>query len=276
MSNGSTRARVDGVARDAQASARGGRLHRLGQVGFAAQGVVWLAVGWMAMRLARGSGSSEEATTSGAIEEIGSTPLGLALLVVMVLGLLCYVAWQGVLAVGGHPGEKGLKGVARRIGSAAKAVVALALAVTGVVVLLRGSSGSGRTEEEGASTLMSQPGGQVLLGAVGVGVVVLGAWWVWSGMTARFASKLSPGVSRAVINAGRIGHASRGAAFMVLGVLVALAALRADPDQAGGTDTALATILGWPGGTVLVGAVAVGLMLFGVFQVLAARHVVKD
>ncbi|MGC5627129.1 DUF1206 domain-containing protein [Georgenia sp. Z1344] len=267
---------ADEVAQDAQDSARGGWLHRLGQVGFAAQGIVWFVVGWIAMGLAIGSGSSEDSTTSGAIEEIGSTPLGAALLVVMVLGLLCYVVWQLVLAVVGHPDEHGSSDLARRIGSAAKGVVAAALAVTGVVVLMRGSSGSGNTEEQGAQTLLSQPGGQILLACVGGAVVAVGLWWIWTGATERFAKKLDPRVDRKVLLAGRVGHAARGFAFTVLGVLVALAALRSDPDQAGGTDTALVTILGWPAGPVLVGAIAVGLMLFGVFHVLAARHVVKD
>ena len=111
---------------------------------------------------------------------------------------------------------------------------------------------------------------------IGGAVVAVGLWWIWTGATERFAKKLDPRVDRKVLLAGRVGHAARGFAFTVLGVLVALAALRSDPDQAGGTDTALVTILGWPAGPVLVGAIAVGLMLFGVFHVLAARHVVKD
>lgn len=264
------------AAQDAQDSARSGWLRTLGHVGFAAQGVVWFVVGWIAMGLATGQSSSEDATTSGAIEEIGSTPLGVVLLVVMVLGLIGYVVWQAVLAVVGHPDEDGASDVARRVGSAAKAVVALALAVTGVLVIWRGSAGSGNTEEQGAQTLLSSPGGQWLLGALGIGVLALGLWWIWTGVSARFAKKLDARVPRYVVTAGRVGHVARGAAFVVLGGLVGIAALRADADQAGGTDTALATILGWPAGPVLVGAVAVGLMLFGVFHVLAARHVVKD
>lgn len=276
MDHDSLRHQARDAGQDVHDSARGGWLHRLGQVGFAAHGLVWFVVGWIAMGLALGSRSSDDATTTGAIEEIGSTLLGAALLIVMVLGLLCYVAWQAVLTVLGHPDEHGRSDAVRRISSAVKAVVALTFAVTGVLVLWRGSAGSGGSEEQGAQTLLSSPGGQLLLGAVGLAIVGLGAWWIWTGYSERFAKKLDAGVSRRVVTAGRIGHAARGFAFIVLGGLVVLAAVRSDADQAGGTDSALATILGWPAGPLLVGIVAAGLMLFGIFHVLAARHVVKD
>src|SRR3712207_6835965 len=58
-------------------------------VGWAAKGVVYLALAWLVLELARGQ-SSEQADSQGALQQLAGTgPGGLALLLVAV-GLLAY------------------------------------------------------------------------------------------------------------------------------------------------------------------------------------------
>lgn len=105
--------------------------------------------------------------------------------------------------------------------------------------MARGGSGSGEeSTTELASTLLSAPAGQVLVAAVGLGVV---------------------------------GYAAKGVALLVVGGLFALAAWQQDPEEAGGLDSALRSLAAGPLGTSLLLVVALGLMLYGVYSFARAR-----
>ncbi|MPV37685.1 DUF1206 domain-containing protein [Georgenia subflava] len=260
----------------ARSSADGGWIHTLGKVGYAALGIVWLLLGWLALQLALGSGGGSEASSSGALEQLAGSPLGRVLLVIMAVGLLAYAVWQAVEAAWGYRDEAPKKRAARRIGSVAKAAFAVVLLVTAVQLATASGGGSGGgTEEEATAALMAAPGGVALVALVGAGILSLGGYWVYRGVTASFREKLRGDVPERVVTFGRVGHVARGVAVGVLGVLVGVAALRHDPEQAGGIDAALTALLELPLGKLLLGAVALGLICFGVYQVLAARYVEK-
>jgi Domain of Unknown Function (DUF1206) len=75
-----------------------------------------------------------------------------------------------------------------------------------------------------------------------------------------------------VVAIGRAGMAARGVVFVIAGWLVVQAALRYDPSRAGGLEEALVTLREAPAGAWVLGAVAVGLMAYGVFQLVKARY----
>lgn len=257
----------------ARSAAQDHRLLTLGKVGYAAQGVVWLLLGWLALQLALGSGGGEEATSAGALSQLGGSAPGTVLLVVMAVGLLAYAVWQAAEAVWGYRDKDHSDRTKKRIGSVAKAAFALVLMVTAVRVATSSPGGGGGGEESAAARVLAAPGGVALLLAVAAGVVVLGAYWVRRGVTASFREKLDPGVSSPVVTFGRVGHVARGVAVGVLGVLLGLAAVRQDPEQAGGLDEAFTALLELPLGKVLLGAVALGLVCFGIYQILVARWI---
>ena len=254
------------------AGAGADRLRRLGQVGIAAQGVVWLLLGWIALQLALGSGGGASTDNTGAMQQLAGNGLGKVLLVVMALGLLAFAVWQVAEAVSGFRGLDLGKRTAKRVGAAAKAVIGLAFAATAVQLVLSAAVQSSSAQQtEWTVKLMAAPGGVVLMALIGLGILVLGAYLVHRGVTQSFREKLDPGVRPWVIKLGRFGYVARGIAFAVLGLLVVVAAVTNDPEQAGGLDTALTSLLGLPFGQVLLGLVALGLISFGVYQVLSAR-----
>lgn len=255
-------------------SAESGWLLTLGRVGFAAIGVVWFLLGWLALQLATGDAGGQEANQSGALAQLAGTAVGRALLVVMALGLVAYGLWQLAAAVWGYRYEEGTDRLKKRIGSAAKVVIAGVLVATIADLALGGPPDDG-TEESLTASALSTPGGVVLVVAVGAGLLGLGGYWVHRGVTASFREKFEPGVDERLITFGRVGHVGRGVAVGALGVIVALAALRRDPEQAGGIDEALTAIFRLPYGTGLLAAVALGLMSFGIYQVMGARHAVE-
>jgi hypothetical protein len=65
---------------------------------------------------------------------------------------------------------------------------------------------------------------------------------------------------------GRAGYAARGIVFVIIGWFVLQAGLSSEAEQAGGMEQALASLSG-----ALLSAVALGLLLFGLFSFVEAR-----
>ncbi|GIG39951.1 DUF1206 domain-containing protein [Cellulomonas phragmiteti] len=229
------------------------------RAGYAASGLVHVLIGVLAAQLALGS-SEGSADESGAFSTIAATPFGAVVLWFSVVAFVALAAWQAAAAVSGAAGE-----TSDRVKAGAKAVVYLALAGTAFTVV-RGGSGGGQTSSTTAE-LMQAPGGRLLVGAVGVGVVVVGAYHVYKGWTKKFLEDLhrlpSGTAGRVARRAGVVGYAAKGVALGIVGVLFVVAAATADPQEATGLDGALQALRDAPAGPVLLLLVAAGLVAFG-------------
>lgn len=72
---------------------------------------------------------------------------------------------------------------------------------------------------------------------------------------------------------GRIGLVSRAIVFALIGVFLIQTALNADADETQGMDGALYELSQQPFGQWLLGVVAIGLILFGVYGFIFGRYV---
>jgi len=72
--------------------------------------------------------------------------------------------------------------------------------------------------------------------------------------------------------AGRLGYCARGVVFGLIGTFLVVAGVQSRPDQARGLGGALASLAGQPFGPWLLALVAVGLVGYGVYMLLAARY----
>src|SRR5882762_7862407 len=70
----------------------------LGRLGFVARGVVYVIVGWLALRAAVGVGTAAT-DKQGALKAIAERPEGAILLGVVAIGLFAYAGWSVVRAV---------------------------------------------------------------------------------------------------------------------------------------------------------------------------------
>jgi fumarate reductase subunit D len=231
------------------------------RLGYAASGVLHLLLAWVTVQLAWTSGG-EQADQQGALAQLAENGLGLALLWVLLVGFVLLALWQAAEAVA-H-GE-----AADRAKNAAKAITYGVLAATTLTVLLGGGSGGGGSGQA-TSTLLGSVGGRLLVGAVGVGVVAVGGYHVVKGWRESFLDDLRAHPGRWVRRAGRIGYVGKGAALAVVGVLLVVAAVRSDPEQAEGLAAALHALAGLPFGAVLLTLVALGFAGYGVYA-LAGR-----
>jgi hypothetical protein len=245
-------------------------------VGLIAYGVVHLLVGWIALGIAwvgiTGTNSAQEASQQGALNELASQPLGAATLWVVAIGLIALALWQIVEAIWGHRDRPaGVKRIRKRVGSAGRCI-AYALLAAASISTLRGDSGSGESEESYTARLMAQPWGRIVVGLVAVAIVVLGVRLIRRGVKKKFTEDLAGGVSQGVVRLGQAGYIAKGIAFAIVGGLFGWAAAAYDPEKAGGLDDALRTVNEAPFGAVLLTAMALGLMCFGVYCFFWAKN----
>ena len=153
------------------------------------------------------------------------------------------------------------------------------LAVTAFELARGGHSAGGEHEAQTwAGKLLAQPFGVPLLLAIGAGVVIAGAVQLVLAVTASFQRELDLSRARGderrwTIRLGRIGHAARGIVFVIMGVFAIRAALLSNAAEALGMAGALRQLQPGPYGFLLLGAVAAGLALYGVFMLVSARYI---
>ncbi|MFI6144542.1 DUF1206 domain-containing protein [Streptomyces sp. NPDC051109] len=269
--------RRGGAGKGVRAAARGGGLREVtARCGLLARGVLYALIGLLALRVAFGDAGGEEADRQGALRELVGKPFGGVLVWAVGIGLVCMVLWRLSEAVFGAAGPDGGKPV-KRLASAGRTVFYAAAAFS---ALSFAAGGAGRSGDEQSRDVTARaldlPAGQWLVGAAGLGIAVAGVVIAAQAARCRFRRHLALGGvpewgRRAVDFLGVTGGLARGLVFTAAGGFVAYAAVRYDPAQAKGVDDTLRSFAGTVAGPWLLVAVAVGLMLFGVFSWAMAR-----
>lgn len=263
-------------------AARGSLTEGAARAGLTARGVIYLLVGALALQIAFG-GSSEQADRQGALAEIAEKPLGSVMLWALGIGLVGMALWRLSEAAFGAAGPDGRKWT-KRLASAARFVFYGFVAYSVLTFAAGeesggGGSGGGSSDEQSrdvTARALELPGGQWLVGAAGVGVIVAG---VWIGVRALMRSyhkhlrfgEMSRRTRRAVDVTGVVGGVARGLVFAVAGVFAVHAAIEYEPDKAKGLDDTLRSFAEAPAGPALLACVAAGLVLFGLFSFAMAR-----
>ncbi|AVZ39112.1 MULTISPECIES: DUF1206 domain-containing protein [unclassified Dietzia] len=244
-------------------------LEWLARAGFVMNGILHLLVGWIAIRIATGSGG-EEASHSGALAEIASAPGGQALLWAGAVGFLALGLWQVVEMI------LGSEEASDRAKAGAKAAVYLALGVTTARFASGGSDSDSETASGTTAGLLGSGAGKVALVVAGLVIIGVGAHHVYTGVTKKFVEELERTgggtVGRAIVVSGQLGYIAKGAALVILGGLVIAAVATADPEKAGGLDAALRTVGAQPFGQILLITTGVGIALYGVYSIARARY----
>jgi hypothetical protein len=255
-------------------AARGDVMTVLARWGLAARATIYLLIGVLAVALARGTRSGET-DQRGAMQELTRHTGGTLLVAVIGIGLAGYALWRLSEAAFGVVGEG--KKTGPRVQSFARAVIYAFFAVTAFKIVAQSSSNSQAGQQElWTAKAMQQPGGRWVVGVVGAVVVVCGLVLVWEGVRRKFQKyldlgRMSPRVRKVVEFLGVVGSISRGVVFALAGVFVISAAVNYDPKKAGGLDRALRELADTSSGPWLLGVVAVGLIMFGVYGFAEAK-----
>jgi hypothetical protein len=256
----------------AQKAEQSEEVDRLARFGLICRGLVWNVVGALFLNVAVGGGA--RADKQGALGVIKDQPLGEVLLALLGIGFIGYAGWRLLQGAVGHRDARGkpLKRSAKRVASLGRGLIYAALAFSTFRYLFLDSTPD-RTRELTAR-VMDFPGGAVMVGLVGGGLVVGGLVMAVRGLRQRFDDKLKPlpGRLRPVVHVvGTVGLVSRGLVFALVGAFIAWAAVTYDPAKAKGLDAAVKTVERLPMGNWLIGMAALGLLCFGVWSFAEAR-----
>lgn len=251
------------------------RLTLLARLGFAARGLVYMLVGWFAIVAARSGGRPDD--NRSALQSLADGGAGQALLGLIALGLVGYALWR-LSEAWFDPANHGsdAKGATKRGGFVVSGLVHLGLAIFAARLAFdkRGGETGDAGADAGSAWLMALPGGVWLVGFVGLLLLAGAAGNFAEAYRAKFAGHLRGDLpARAtVVTAGRLGYAARGIVFLLVGWFAIRAALTENPEAAGGTGQALRALQDLSYGPLLLGIVAAGLLLFGVFGIVEARY----
>ncbi|AIV39293.1 DUF1206 domain-containing protein [Curtobacterium sp. MR_MD2014] len=244
------------------------------RAGYVGSGVVHLLIGYLVVLLGIGNASGgSETDQSGALRQLAEVPGGVALLWVVAVGTAALALRLLLEAVVGGRSDSA-RGWAARAKDVGKAVVYGVVSYSaGSFALGAGTSSSGSTRSAAAQALAT-PGGVFLLIAVGAVAIAIGAALVVQGCRRSFWKQLvrpRQPLDRAVTVLGTVGYVGKGIAVAVVGVLIVVAGVRSDPDQATGLDGAFDALRDLPAGSVVLVAVGIGFLAYGVYSFFRAR-----
>lgn len=249
-------------------------IERFARVGYVAKAVLYGTVGLLAAGAAVGQGRS--ADSRGAMKALVEAPFGRVMLMVICAGLLGYAVWRCVSAVvDAERRGNGAKGIALRVSFFARGLAHLALAFTAGKLALGGTASDPEASERAAGAAMTMPGGIWLVWATAIGIGGFGAYQLYRAAASKLSKQLAQGKMRAEVGAwvvvvSRLGIAARGLVFIAIAWLLGRAAAEHDAEKAGGIGDAMATLAEL--GRLPYAAVGIGLIAYGVYELLNARY----
>jgi hypothetical protein len=171
-------------------------------------------------------------------------------------------------------------GAKRALVRAGYAISALGYAALTVVAvrMIRGTGGrQGGQQQHWTAEVMEKPFGRVAVGLVGAGIAAYGIYQIVKAFKSDIGKRLhlegsAVATRRRVVGIGRAGMAARGVVFCIVGWLVIQSALTYDPSKSQGLQGALATLRQAAYGPYLLAIVALGLIAYGIFQLVKARY----
>ncbi len=236
------------------------------RAGYAGRGLIYVIVAVLSL-LAIWRGDTPDGT-SDALQTLETSAWGIALLGLTALGLLAYALWRVVAAAWDLEDHgQGAKGMAARAAQAATGLAHLVLAASVFgVIFTAGGGGDGSRIAQATRWLMGMPFGRALVAAVGLILIGTGAYYLRKGITRKYMENLrTRPITLRLRPALTAGLVAQGAVLAIIGGLFALAALQADPDEAGGLGAAFDWLRDQPYGTALVSGLAAGLLAFALF-----------
>lgn len=254
---------------------------RLGaRAGYAANGFVHALIGIIILVIV--FGGHGDGDQSGAFRAIAQAPLGFIALWLLAAGLWALGVWSalaGLLARDPQGQGSALRKWGRRISLWGQAVVFIALGTIAATVALGARPDADKTAEDASRSVLSVPGGPLVLAAVGVGIGIGGVVFVVMGLRRSFRERVTipdGPLGAVVVTVGVVGFIAKGVALCAVAVLLLVAAVRVDADAAGGLDGAIRALVELPYGPAIGVVIGAGFIAYGIFCVFRARYAKLD
>ena len=225
-------------------------------------GLVYVTVGFVAARIAFLRARGRLAGLHGALSFLLGQKEGRGIVTGVAVGLGCFAVWRTIQTFSARGG------MITRAGWAITAIGYAALAWTAAALVLRLPRGES-FEHIGVGRLLPHPAGRIALQAVAAILIVTGFVAIFQGITGRLPQWLAGAGFRETARSftrslARFGLAARGIVAVAMGYLLLRAVARFDPRGAREIGGSLRVLSQSPGGPLLMGIVALGLISYGV------------
>src|SRR5688500_18298032 len=214
------------------------------RLGYAACGVVYAAVGLIAVAVAVGL-ADEPADSEGVLVALARLPFGPLVLVALCIGLIGY-ALLNVAGAIADPERRGVsfRAIVERAIDILTGAIYIALAVAAIAIVVDPARDATGTLVSSAAAVLALPFGTWILALIGIALVVAGGYLFYRAFSEPFGEmldrRLLSGGSRAVIEyAARAGTAARGLIFAICGTFAFRAAMDATADSVADVGDAL-------------------------------------
>lgn len=255
-------------------------LKTVARVGLASRAVIYLMLGVLACLIVANGRPPAQASGTGALAEIARQPAGPFLVGLLSAGLLSYGAWRLAQTIAGvEPAVDNRPSWWRRAGWLAIAVLYVVLFAEAMLILMGdGASGGPANHPQGmTATILSWPGGSLLVGAAATGLaagaVALGIW----GCLHDYGRTLDehrarPWVRPASRVVGIVGNLTRAALLALVASYTFLAAVDDQPSREKSLDQSLEAVMHSPAGGWWIGIFATGLLAFAAYSAVEAAY----
>ena len=242
--------------------------------GLISKGVVYCLFGLIAVMAAAGL-SADKASKTETLKMIYDQPFGKIILAILLIGLLGYVTLRSFQCFKDSDSKgDSMKGLTTRVGYGFSALLYLGLGIYVLKMLLNGSGGNGDSRQFIVSKTLELPGGQWLVGIAAIIIIGSGINQIYKGASKKFMKKIRlirSNLENVFTNAGVAGYISRGVVLAIIGYLLLHASITSNPEEAKGSEQAFAFIEN-RFGSFLMGAIASGLVAYGIFMFVKARY----
>jgi hypothetical protein len=254
-------------------------LEPIARAGLISKGTVYCLLGLLTFMAAfRINGTSEGAADkNGVFDFVQDFSGGQIILGLIAIGLLCYCVWRGIQTFSDseHKGDNA-KGLATRACYLLSGLAYGSMALHIMRILFANAGDQGDQQQDLAAKLLSKPYGEWLVGIGAAILLGIGVYQIYYGLSEKYRKHVeAAGSSRnrdLLLGAGKTGYVARGVVWLLLAWLFFKAAINSDAGEAGGTSKAFAFLHGTTYGTILLGAVGIGLICYGAFNFIRARY----
>lgn len=250
-------------------------INTIARLGLSAKGVVYSVIGLLIILavLNGRSGSAKEADKGGVFQFIEHLPAGKILLAIVVIGLISYTVWRFIQAFKRSEEETS---TGKRLRYISSGIVYGAFSFYGIKFLNGSSSGGESGNKEAAKKVLEFDGGEWLLGAGAVVLAGIGMYQIYYGLSEKYKKHVSglnlgEAENRLLLSSGKLGYVARGTVWFIISFLLGKAAMHSNSQEAGSTGDAFQFVSETSYGPILLLALALGLLCYGVFNFIRAR-----